>query len=102
MASIFKTLFGRRGGEADKAEPGPAAGGPATEYKGFRIVPAPYQADGQYQTAGTIEKDFPDGTKTHRFVRADKHGSKDDAIAFSLSKGQQIIDEQGDGLFRNA
>jgi hypothetical protein len=99
MASIFKALFGRRGADADKAEPA-AAAGPATEYKGYRIVPAPYPADGQYQTAGTIEKDFPDGTKTHRFVRADKHGGKDDAIAFSISKGQQIVDEQGDGMFR--
>lgn len=100
MASIFKSLFGRRGGEAEKAGSAAAPGGPATEYKGYRIVPAPYPADGQYQTAGTIEKDFPDGTKTHRFVRADKHGGKDDAVAFSLSKGQQIIDEQGDGIFR--
>ena len=99
MASFLKALFGRREAGADKPEPG-AAAGPATEYKGYRIRPAPYQADGQYQTAGTIEKDFPDGTKTHRFVRADKHGGKDDAIAFSVSKAQQIIDEQGDGLFR--
>jgi hypothetical protein len=69
------------------------------DYKGFRIRPAPFAEGGQYQTAGVIEKDFPDGTKTHRFIRADKHSGKDDAVAFSVSKAQQIIDEQGDRLF---
>lgn len=97
MVSFLKSLFGsgRREG-ADSAEP-PA--GEAVEYKGFRIRPAPYAAGGQYQTAGVIEKDFPEGTKTHRFVRADKHASKDDATAFSVAKAQQIIDEQGDRVF---
>jgi hypothetical protein len=98
MVSFLKSLFG--GGEREGAEGGAEApAGEAVEYKGFRIRPAPYAAGGQYQTAGLIEKDFPEGTKTHRFVRADKHASKDDATAFSLSKAQQIIDEQGDRVF---
>jgi hypothetical protein len=37
-------------------DPAPSA---AVEYKGFRIVPAPYPArQGQFQTAGAIEKDL--------------------------------------------
>jgi hypothetical protein len=28
--------------------------------------------------------------------------SRDDAVAFSITKAQQIIDEQGDRIFRNA
>ena len=46
-----------------------------------------------------IEKDFPEGTKEHRFIRADKHSSADDASTFAISKGKQIIDEQGDRIF---
>ena len=72
---------------------------PATEYKGYRIRPAPYRTNGVYQTAGIIEKDAPEGVKTHRFVRADTHHTRDDAIAFALSKAKQIIDLQGDRMF---
>ncbi len=98
---MFKSLFARIiGGERPPAEQPEAVAEAATEYKGYRIHPAPYRAEGQFQTAGLIEKDFPDGTKQHRFVRADRHASKDDAVAFSITKGQQIIDEQGDALFQ--
>ena len=37
--------------------------------------------------------------KTHRFIRAETHASKDDAAAFAISKGKQIIDERGDKIF---
>jgi hypothetical protein len=80
---------------------GPAAAPPAEtiEYKGYRITPAPYSNNGVYQTAGTIEKDGPDGVRVHRFVRADTHPNRDDAIAFAISKAKQIIDLQGDRIF---
>ena len=81
---------------------GHPSNGPAiqtVEYKGYRIRPAPYRTNGQYQTAGIIEKDAPDGVKSHRFVRADMHQSRDDAIAFTISKAKQIIDLQGDRIF---
>ena len=71
----------------------------AVEYKGYRIRPKPYQAGSQYQTSGTIEKDFPAGVKEHRFVRAESHPSKDDAVEFSILKARQIIDQQGDRMF---
>jgi hypothetical protein len=80
-----------------------AAGGPVevevVEYKGYRIKPAPYPAKGQFQTAGSIEKDFPDGMKEHKFIRAETHPSRDDAANFAVAKGRQIIDEQGDRIF---
>jgi hypothetical protein len=72
---------------------------PATEYKGYRIRPTPYRTNALFQTAGIIEKDAPEGMKSHRFVRADTHHSRDDAIAFALSKDKQIIDLQGDRIF---
>jgi hypothetical protein len=92
MLNFLKSFFGGGGRTTETpAEP--------VEYKGYKITPAPYAASGGFQTAGTIVKDFPDGTKEHRFVRAETHPSKDDAAAFAIRKGQQIIDEQGDRLF---
>ena len=95
MGGFFSRLFGGSKGEAAASE----APGEAVEYKGFRIRPAPYSAKGGYQTAGVIEKDFEAGMKEHRFVRAETHPSKDEAAAFAIAKGKQIIDEQGDRVF---
>jgi len=90
LKAAWKSLAG--GGAAD-----PPA--PAVEHKGYRIRPAPYLSGGAYQTAGSIEKDTPEGTRRHDFVRADTHASRDDAIAFSIAKAKQLIDMQGDRLF---
>lgn len=94
--SFLKKLFGGGGGSESGSAGKPGA---ATEYKGYRIIPAPMQVGGQYQTAGSIEKDFDSSTKSYRFVRVDKHSSRADAEALIVIKGQQIIDEQGDRIF---
>ena len=83
------------GGRA-RGEPAP---GDAVEYNGYRIRPAAFRAGSQFQTAGVIEKDFPDGMKEHRFIRAETHASADDAAAFAITKGKQIVDERGDRMF---
>jgi hypothetical protein len=72
----------------------------AVEYQGYLIRPAPQRQSSGWNTAGVISKEFPDGLKEHSFIRVDTHSSQDDAVAFSVIKGQQIIDEQGDRLFR--
>jgi hypothetical protein len=91
--SFLKKLFG--GGEKQEA--------PATtkkaEYKGFVIEAQPYKDGGQYQLAGVIRKDVGGTMKEHRFVRADRFTTIDDAAEIALSKGRQIIDEQGERLF---
>ena len=92
---MLKNLWNRLAGSGEAGE----KPGEAVEYNGFRIRPAPYASEGQYQTAGTIEKDFPSGTKEYRFVRAERHASKDEAASFTITKGRQIIDEQGDRVF---
>jgi hypothetical protein len=86
---ILKRLFG--GGGAERHEP--------VEYNGYRIRPAPFAAEGQYQTAGIIEKDFPDGAREHHFIRAERHMSVEEAVSFAVTKGKQIVDEQGDRVF---
>jgi hypothetical protein len=97
LMNALRNLFGGGGATGEAT---PAAG--AVEYHGYRITPAPQRQASGWNTAGVISKEFPDGVKEHRFIRVDTHTSKDDAISFSITKAQQIIDEQGDRIFRNA
>jgi hypothetical protein len=95
MFSKLKAAFGRLGAPAEAPQV------PPVEYKGYRIHPAPYRNNnGAYQTAGTVEKDTPDGVRRHEFVRADTYDNRDDAIAFTISKAKQMIDQLGDRLFK--
>ena len=94
MKGFLGRLFG-----AAKSDPDQGTPGDSVEYKGFRIRPAPFRSEGQFQTAGLIEKDSASGVKEHRFIRADKHASAEQAADFAVAKGKQIIDEQGDRLF---
>lgn len=98
MFSKLKAAWTRLAGASGAATPGQPTG-PAVEYNGYRIRPAPYRSGGQFQTAGVIEKDFPDGPKEHKFIRAETHPSEDDAKAFAVTKAKQIIDQQGDRMF---
>jgi hypothetical protein len=92
LMDSLRNLFGGGG----KAEPRHEA----VEYRGYLIRPAPQRQSSGWNTAGVISKEFPDGVKEHSFIRVDTHSSQDDAVAFSVIKAQQIIDEQGDRLFR--
>jgi hypothetical protein len=98
MLGRIKAAWSRLTAAREASEPEAAAVAP-TEYKGYRIRPTPFKTSALYQTAGTIEKDSPDGVKTHRFIRADTHHSREDAVAFAISKAKQIIDLQGDRMF---
>ena len=96
LGGLMKKLFG--GGDAGE-ESGDNPIGEAAEHKGCAIQPIVMQKGSQYLTAGIISKEFPDGERAHRFVRADTHSSTDQAHEFTIVKGRQIIDEQGDRLF---
>ncbi len=95
LSSFIRRLTG--GGDTGETAPGPR--GPAVEYEGYAIHPAPRRQGSQWLTAGLISKDFPDGVKEHHFIRAEIHPSQDDASAFAVVKAKQIIDERGDKLF---
>ncbi len=73
----------------------------AVDYKGYTVRPTPRRVGSLWGTAGVITKQFADGVKEHRFIRADAHGTKDDADASSIAMARQIIDEQGDRLFQD-
>lgn len=93
--SLLKRLFG--GGE--KGDGTAEAVGEPAEHKGFTIRATPFPQDGQYQTCGVISKETDGGTKEHRFIRADRFPSADQAAEQAMRKGRQIIDEQGETLF---
>ncbi|MFC5384587.1 HlyU family transcriptional regulator [Aquamicrobium segne] len=93
--SFLKRLFGG-GGAQQVEEPKPAR---QVEHKGFTIVAMPYKADGQYQTSGVVSREIDGMVKEHKFIRADRFPSLDDAADISIRKGIQIVDEQGDSIF---
>ena len=100
MLSKLKEAWSRLTAGGGGASAGPALA--AVDYKGYRIRPTPYSNNGQYQTSGTIEKDTPEGMLTHPFIRADTYHSLDDAVAFTVTKAKQIIDQQGDSIFKRS
>ena len=95
--SFFKNLFG---GSTMSVEPAGDKVLGEESHKGFLIKAIEMKAGSELQLAGTIEKDIGGELKTYRFVRADRMTSRDDLIALALSKGRQIIDEQGEAIFR--
>ncbi|MBA5775778.1 hypothetical protein H2509_01410 [Stappia sp. F7233] len=94
MGNWLSRLFGS-GGEPSK---GPDV--PSVDHKGFTIRPTPRQADGQWQVVGVITKEIDGEVFEETFIRADKCGSSEEAVEITLRKGRQLIDEQGDRLFR--
>lgn len=91
--SFWKKLFSPSAATDEK----PAA---SAEHKGFKIEAQPYKEQGQWQLAGLITEEIDGVRREHRFVRADRFSSKDEAAELALSKARQIIDEQGGNLFR--
>ena len=96
--SFWKKLFGGGGGSAQESA-APAVVGEES-YKGHSIKAITMMNGREYQLAGTIEKEIGGELKTYQFVRADRFASRDDMVGIALSKGRQIIDEQGDGIYR--
>ena len=92
--SFFKNLFGW-GGSAATAEPFKTA-----EHKGFMVEATPYKAEGMWQLSGLIWKEIGGERKIHQFIRADRFNSKDEAADLAITKGRQIIDEQGEAIFK--
>lgn len=97
--SFWKNLFG---GGGSGGNGGGEQLGDAETYKGFTIRPRIMMAGSEFQLAGRIEKEVDGELKSYDFVRADRFGSKDDMQAMALSKGRQIIDEQGNSLFQQS
>lgn len=96
--SFLKRLLGL--GSSDTASGKPQVEPVSSEHKGFIILATPFAEAGQFQTCGLIRKEIDGELKEHRFIRADRFATMDDAVNITLIKARQIIDEQGEGLFR--
>jgi hypothetical protein len=93
--SFWKKLFGGGGGDATA----PTAQSEPIHYKDYVITATPFQEGGQYQTCGVITREVDGEIKSHRFIRADRFPSLDDATETTIRKAKQVIDEQGDRIF---
>jgi hypothetical protein len=87
VAGFLSRLFGG-GGSAPAAEP--------VTYKDFAIHAEPIREGDQYRISARIEKDG----REHKLIRADTISDREQAIDASIGKAKQMIDEQGDGIFR--
>lgn len=94
LGDSLRRLFGggASGGAEQKTEE-------AVAYKGYMIRPAPQREGSRWLTAGVITKDFDGTVKEHRYIRSDIYGDRQTAVEFSLTKGQQIVDLEGDRIF---
>ncbi|WP_157020361.1 HlyU family transcriptional regulator [Mesorhizobium xinjiangense] len=91
--SILKKLFGG-GGEREEE-----SGGEEIEHNGFRIRATPFKEGGQFQTCAVVTKEIGGALMEHRLIRADRFPDQEDAVAASLRKAKQMVDEQGDRMF---
>lgn len=89
--SILSKLFGL-GGEKPEAEP--------EEYKGFRIYAEPAREGSKFRIGARIEKDVDGVLASHTLIRADMLDDLETAMSSSVNKAKQMIDEQGDRIFR--
>jgi len=94
--SFLKRLFGG----SEKASSGEPSVLGQEDYKGYLIKAVHMAAGAELQLAGTIEKEIGGTLRTYSFVRADRISNRDDLIAMALAKGRQIVDEQGDAIFK--
>ncbi len=92
MSLLSKLFGGGKKSAAPEAE--------AEEYQGFRIVPGPIAEGQQYRVAARIEKEIDGETKVHQLIRADTIAGYDEAVKTSAAKARQMIDEQGERIFR--
>lgn len=92
--SILSRLFGGSGG----SKKGPSL--KAVEYNGFRIIADPIVEGKEYRIAARIEKEIDGEVRVHNLIRADTIAGYDAAVDASAAKARQMIDEQGERLFR--
>ncbi len=90
--SLLSRLFGGKSGAAAEVTP--------EEYSGYLIFPEPAQDGGQFRVGARIEKDVDGEVKVHHLIRADTIANRDEAVAHSIVKAKQVIDQQGDAIFR--
>lgn len=98
MASFLSNLFSMFSGGSKSEAPETHAAQPQP-HGDCMVYPTPIREGSQYRLAGRIEKEVNGEVLVRNFVRADVFTSMDDAVEYTLRKGQQIIDQTGPSLF---
>lgn len=98
MAGIMDSIRNMFGGKS--ASSPPQAANEPDSYKDCLIYSEPMAEGGQWRLAGRIVKGEGDAAREHAFIRADIFSNRDDVEAATFRKARQIIDEQGDALFK--
>jgi hypothetical protein len=90
--SLLSRLFGGGGGPAKPRHP-------SETHKGFTITPDPQREGSRFRVRAHVSKEIEGETRTHTLIRADTLEDEETAVATSVNKARQLIDEQGDRLF---
>ncbi len=93
--SFWKKMLGFR----EKAPPSEPKLLGEDDYKDYIISAIEMKSGAEFQIYGTIEKEIDGKLRIQKFIRSDRLSSIEDVRKFTLKKGRQIIDEQGDDLF---
>jgi hypothetical protein len=91
---FFNRVFGAKDG------PSKTNAAESVSYQDFEIRPAPVKEAGGWRISGTIVKEVDSTTREHVFIRADSCADLESAIALTVRKARQLIDEQGEKIFR--
>ncbi len=93
LGKLMRRLFG-----ADDTAPTVAA---RETYRGYELLAVPQKDANGWRVAGQIRASGDGEERIREFVRADVYPGHDDAAAVTLRKARQIVDEQGESLFRD-
>lgn len=93
IKKLFERLFGGGTPEAD------AKAADRVIYQDFEIRPAPARESNGWRVQGTIVKESGGESMEHLFIRADACMDREAAVALTLRKARQLIDEKGEKLF---
>ena len=93
---MVKKFIDRLFGGGKGADAAAAAG---VSYQDFEIRPAPVKESSGWRVQGTIVKGSGEDAKEHLFIRADACTDREAAVALTVRKARQFIDERGEKIF---
>ncbi len=91
---FFNRVFG------SKDAPPKTKAADSVSYQDFEIRPTPVKEASGWRISGTIVKEVDGTIREHVFIRADSCADAESAVALTVRKARQLIDEQGERIFR--
>lgn len=93
MIKILQQIFGGKPAEPKTSD--------SVYYNDFEIRPAPVKESNGWRVSGIVAKEIDGTSKEHEFVRADSCPDREAAVALTVRKARQLIDEQGERIFHS-